>query len=146
MNSTVRILATFGSAAAALAVLHGQAPQPTQPAQSSPTEVEIAIRGEAGAPPHYAVPDFIPLAFEREYDMIPRDPYRTIEQTPNADTINFDRWRELGADGVVKGSVRRTGNTFQVEMRRDIRKALRPSLRQLANSAEEGAFSRSTGE
>lgn len=138
MNSTVRILATFGSAAAALAVLHGQAPQPTQPAQSSPTEVEIAIRGEAGAPPHYAVPDFIPLtndkettdaakviaevlwadlAFEREYDMIPRDTYRTIEQTPNADTINFDRWRELGADGVVKGSVRRTGNTFQVEMR-----------------------------
>ena len=57
------------------------------------------------------------LAFEREFDMIPRDTYRTIEQTPTTETIAFDRWRELGADGVIKGSVRRTGNTFQVEMR-----------------------------
>ena len=57
------------------------------------------------------------LDFEREFDMIPRDTYKTIEQTPAADTIAFDRWRELGADGVVMGSVRRTGNAFQVEMR-----------------------------
>ena len=57
------------------------------------------------------------LAFEREFDMIPRDTYKTIEQTSSTDTIAFDRWRELGADAVIKGSVRRTGNTFQVEMR-----------------------------
>ena len=38
-------------------------------------------------------------------------------QTPTTETIAFDRWRELGADGVVKGTVKRTGNTFQVEMR-----------------------------
>ena len=57
------------------------------------------------------------LAFEREFDMIPRDTYRTIETIPTTDTIAFDRWRELGADGVIKGSVKRTGNTFQVEMR-----------------------------
>jgi TolB protein len=84
------------------------------------------------------VPDFIPLtgeketaeaarliaqvlwddlSFEREYDMIPRDTYKTIDVTPSAETIAFDRWRELGADGVVKGTVRKTGNTFQVEMR-----------------------------
>ena len=49
--------------------------------------------------------------------MIPRDTYKTIEQTPTTETIAFDRWRELGADAVIKGSVRRTGNTFQVEMR-----------------------------
>mgnify|MGYP006145381551 CR=1 FL=1 len=42
---------------------------------------------------------------------------RTIEQTQTTETIAFDRWRELGADGVIKGSVRRTGNTLQVEMR-----------------------------
>ena len=57
------------------------------------------------------------LSFEREFDMIPRDTYRTIETIPATDTIAYDRWRELGADGVIKGSVRRTGNTFQVEMR-----------------------------
>ena len=122
-----------------LVVVTGQTPPPQQPAPSSgPTELELTIRGDAGAPPHYAIPDFIALTndketadaakliaevlwadldFEREYDMIPRDTYRTIEQTTTTETINFDRWRELGADGVVKGSVRWTGNTFQVEMR-----------------------------
>src|SRR5262245_27102673 len=101
-------------------------------------EVRLRITGESGAPPHYAVPDFKALtsdketstaarliaevlwndlAFEREYDMIPRDTYKTIAQTSATDTIAFDRWREIGADGVVVGTVKRTGNTFQVEMR-----------------------------
>ena len=35
---------------------------------------------------------------------------------------------------------------FQVDLRREIRKALRPSLRQLASSSEEGVFSPSTGQ
>lgn len=141
MINRLQIICAFAAGIAGVAVLAAQAPQAPQeppPASSGPTEVVITIRGEAGAPPHYAVPDFIPLTndkettdaarliaevlwndldFEREYDMIPRDTYRTIEQTPTTETIAFDRWRELGADGVVKGSVRRTGNTFQVEMR-----------------------------
>jgi TolB protein len=107
-------------------------------AQEGPTEFRLRITGESGAPPHYAVPDFIALtsdkdtgdaarliaevlwndlAFEREYDMIPRDTYKTIAQTPDTGTIAFERWRELGADGVVIGTVKRTGKTFQVEMR-----------------------------
>jgi TolB protein len=57
------------------------------------------------------------LAFEREYDMIPRDTYSSIARASSTETIAFDRWRELGADAVVAGSVRRAGNTFQVEMR-----------------------------
>ena len=106
--------------------------------QQQPTELRFVITGESGAPPHYAVPAFIALtsdketadaarlitevlwndlAFEREYDMIPRDTYNTIAQTAATDTIAFDRWRELGADGVVVGTVKRTGNTFQIEMR-----------------------------
>jgi TolB protein len=113
-----------------------QTPQPSPPPSQS--ELVLSITGDIGAPLHYAVPDFIALtqdketveaarlvtevlwsdlAFEREYDMIPRDTYKGIEQSASTDTIAFDRWRELGADGVIKGSVRRTGNTFQVEMR-----------------------------
>jgi hypothetical protein len=34
---------------------------------------------------------------------------------------------------------------FQVDLRRDVRRALRPSLRDLANSADQGAFSPSSG-
>jgi TolB protein len=140
MINRLRTLCTLAAAITGLVVLAAQTPPPQEPApaSSTPNEVVVTIRGEVGAPPHYAVPDFTPLTtdketvdaarliaevlwndldFEREYDMIPRDTYKTIEQTPTADTIAFDRWRELGADGVVKGTVRRTGNTFQVEMR-----------------------------
>jgi TolB protein len=139
MNSAFRTFSIAATVAAALSVVGGQAPESQQPAApAAQTDLVLKISGSPGAPPHYAVPDFIPLtqdketieaarliaqvlwddlAFEREFDMIPRDTYKTIEQTPTAGTIAFDRWRELGADGVVKGSVRRTGNTFQVEMR-----------------------------
>jgi TolB protein len=116
------------------------AQQPPQPAAQTqqPSEVVTRIDSGSSAPPHYAVPDFLALtpdretaeaarvmaevlwddlAFEREFDLIPRDTYKTVEQMPTADTIAFERWRELGADGVVKGAVRRSGNAFQVEMR-----------------------------
>jgi TolB protein len=135
MKQMLQTMCAAAAGFAAFTAVNAQAPPPPSAGQ---TIVEITIRGEAGAPAHYAVPDFIALtsdketvdaakliadvlwndlAFEREFDMIPRDTYGTIEQIPSTDTINFDRWRELGADGVVKGSVRRTGNTFQVEMR-----------------------------
>src|SRR5688500_11846144 len=139
MKKSIRSLFIAAAALSAIAMLSAQAPPASQ--QAAPNAepvVEFTIRGEAGAPPHYAVPDFLPLtpdketadaarliaqvlwddlSFEREFDMIPRDTYRTIETVPTTDTIAFDRWRELGADGVIKGSVRRTGNTLQVEMR-----------------------------
>jgi TolB protein len=139
MKNRARNLCVIASGLAGAAILTAQAPpvSPTPP-PSGQIEIQTTIRGEPGAPPHYAVPDFIALtsdketaeaakliaqvlwddlSFEREFDMIPRDTYRTIETTQSTDTIAFDRWRELGADGVIKGSVRRTGNTFQVEMR-----------------------------
>ena len=138
MTHSVRTL-TFAAACLSSAVLL-VAQNPPAPTAAPPSQGEVVfkITGDIGAPLHYAVPDFIPLtpdketadaarviaevlwndlAFEREYDLIPRDTYKTIEQAATADTIAFDRWRELGADGVVKGTVRRTGNTFQVEVR-----------------------------
>lgn len=138
MKNTVRNSCVVAAGVGALAMLNAQAPAAPQQPPSPEVEIRTTIRGEPGAPPHYAVPDFIALtsdketagaakliaevlwadlAFEREFDMIPRDTYRTIDQSETTGTIAFDRWRELGADGVIKGSVRRTGNTFQVEMR-----------------------------
>lgn len=139
MKHTVRNFCVAASGVAATAILAAQAPPaPQPPATSTEFEISTTIRGEPGAPPHYAVPDFIALtndketqdaakliaqvlwddlAFEREFDMIPRDTYRTIETIAATDTIAYDRWREIGADGVIKGSVKRTGNAFQVEMR-----------------------------
>ena len=112
-----------------------QQPQGPAPQQD---EVVVVMKGDTNAPLHYAVPDFRPLsadpetaaaaktlgevlwadlAYEREFDLIPRDTYRTIPAPQTPTDVPFDRWRELGADGVVIGTVQRTGNTFHVEMR-----------------------------
>jgi TolB protein len=140
MRQSGHVLVVAASCVAGFAVIAAQAPTPPQQPTPPPSqsEISVSITGDVGAPLHYAVPDFIALtqdketqeaarvitevlwndlAFEREFDMIPRDTYKTIEQVASTETIAFDRWRELGADAVVKGSVRRTGNTFQVEMR-----------------------------
>jgi Tol biopolymer transport system component len=58
------------------------------------------------------------LEFEREFYMVPRDTYKTIPAAKSFSEIAFDRWRELGADGLVIGSVERTApGTFRVEVR-----------------------------
>ena len=124
------------SCAAAISLVGAQAPSP--PAPSGQSEISLAIVSEGGAPLHYAVPDFLTLApdaettaaaktlaevlwsdlaFEREFDLIPRDTYRTIPPAQSPTDIPFDRWRELGADGVVIGSVQKNGTTFHIEMR-----------------------------
>jgi TolB protein len=111
-----------------------EAPQP--PRQQS--QIEISLTGEAGAPPRLAVPDFLApagdresqeiaqtiaqvlwddLQFEREFYMIPRDTYRTIPAAASISEAPFDRWRELGADGLVIGTVAKTGNTVRIELR-----------------------------
>jgi TolB protein len=54
------------------------------------------------------------LNFEREFDMIPRDTYASIPAARSMTSVPFDRWRELGADGLVIGSVQRQGDTFRV--------------------------------
>jgi TolB protein len=115
-----------------------QQPQPAPPVSQQPDTVELVISGEPGAPPRLAVPDFIALskdaetidaaktiaavlwndlAFEREFALIPRDTYATIPAATSTTDIPFDRWRELNADGVIVGSVQRTGNGVIVEAR-----------------------------
>ena len=120
-------------AAACLALL-AVAPR----AEQQPPAVSLTITGEPGVLPRLAVPDFIPLsgdadsiaaartlgetlfadlAFEREYDMIPRDTYASIPASRSFAAVAFDRWRELGADGLVVGTVQRQGDTLRVEVR-----------------------------
>ena len=46
------------------------------------------------------------LNFEREFYLIPRDTYRSIPPPASLDQVALDRWKELGADGVVVGTIR----------------------------------------
>ena len=133
-------LAVVVSAVAVAAQQPPASPPPAsqQPAPQQPTSVELRITGEPGTPPRLAVPDLIALSpdketqdaarvigevlwddmnFEREFYMIPRDTYKSIPVSTAIGEVAFDRWRELGADGVVVGTVQRVATGVRVEMR-----------------------------
>ena len=114
-----------------------QTPAPPAPTQSQ-SEISLIISADASAPPRYAVPDFLALSsdaetvavaktigqvlwndleFEREFYMIPRDTYRTIPTSSSVSDVPFDRWRELGADGLLVGTVQKTGTMLRIEIR-----------------------------
>ena len=112
-----------------------QQPAPPQTPQQ-PDTIATRISGDSGAPPHYAVPDFIALTpnaapiaqmlaqvlwddlnFEREFDMIPRDVYKSVPVARSMEQIPFGAWREVGADGVFFGTVAQKGNDIIVQVR-----------------------------
>jgi TolB protein len=111
-------------------------PAASPQAQQQPAEVAVVISGDPGTPPRYAVPDFVALSpdaaeagktigqvlwddlnFEREFYLIPRDTYGSVQAARSADDIPFAAWRELGADAVVFGTVQRSGNDVRVQVR-----------------------------
>ncbi len=57
------------------------------------------------------------LDFEREFYMVPRDTYASIPVPASIDAVPFDRWRELGAEALVIGAVRKTGTGVVVQVR-----------------------------
>ena len=141
MLRTNLLAAGIAAALGTVVLLAGQQPSasPQQPQEPKPPqEIALTITGEPGTLARYAVPDFIAaspeaetvaaarlmgqvlwddLAFEREFDLIPRDTYQSIPAARSLADVPFDRWRELGADGLVIGSVRRAGSGFSVEVR-----------------------------
>jgi len=113
-------------------------PAPDQAAPQQPSTVRVEIFGEPGAQPRYAVPDFLApggdadtvaaartigqvlwddLAFEREFYMIPRDTYASIPVARSITDVPVDRWRELGADGLIMGMVQKTATGLRVQVR-----------------------------
>ncbi len=120
--------------------------QPPPPPQQ-PREVFVPIVGEIGVPPRLAITEFVALPslagnstnapdkdttaiaqtmtevlwddlrFEREFYLIPRDVVGTVPAPRAIDDVRFDRWREIGADGVIIGTVRKTATGLQVQVR-----------------------------
>lgn len=122
---------------AASAVLSAQQPATPPPPQPQ-TSVELRLTGESGSQPRLAIPDLLALSndretqeaaktigevlyddinFEREFALIPRDTYKSIPVAGSIDAVPFDRWRELGADGVLIGTVQKTAAGVRIEMR-----------------------------
>jgi TolB protein len=127
-------------ALASTLIVSGQTTPPAQPPATTQQQdrVTVTITGTADAPARLAVPEFIPLdqdpltvkaaktigdvlfddiAYEREFYMLPKDTLRTVPRPASADDVAIARWKELGADGVIVGTVRRSGDSFVVEAR-----------------------------
>jgi TolB protein len=138
MTRSIGVLALGASLSLAALAAPQQPSQEGQPPPQQPSDITTTITGGPGAPTRIAVPDFIALtpdadtaataktiaqvlyddlAFEREFALIPRDTYNTIPAAKSFDDVLFDRWRELGADGIVVGTVQKMGAGVQLQVR-----------------------------
>jgi TolB protein len=140
MHTSRFLISTIAfTAAVALTTFAQQQPPPTPPPGQQPSEIITVLRGgDPSLPPKLAVPLFIALTpepetaaaaktigevlwddleFEKEFYMIPQDTYRSIPQPASLDQVQLDRWKELGADGVLVGSVRKTPTGVTVQFR-----------------------------
>jgi len=134
----VFLLSTLVSLAATALLVAQQQPPVTPPQSQQPTDVYTKITSTGGMPPKIAIAAIIPLstdsesvaaantiadvlyndiAYEREFYMIGKDAIATIPKPTSVDQIPLDRWRELNANGVIVGSVRKTGNGVSVQVK-----------------------------
>ncbi len=130
------------STAVSMTLLAYQQPPAAQPPATQPPqqqgEVTVTLSGVGGLPPKIAVAGFIPLsqdaetvaaaktisdvlfddlAYEHEFYMIGKDVTATIPPPASIDQVPLDRWREVNANGVVVGSVRKTASGVTVQMK-----------------------------
>jgi TolB protein len=139
LRPAVSLCAVLALGVVGVAAVPGQQPPTaTPPATQQGREGSSTITSGGGGKPKLAVPDFLAatpdaeskaiaatigqvlwadIDFEREYYMVPRDTYASIPVPASIDAVSFDRWRELGADGVVIGAVRKTGTGVTVQVK-----------------------------
>lgn len=131
MNHRLRFKLCGAAVIAASAALLAQQPQ-------QKPEIGIILTGEGGAQIRLAVPDLLALSsdretqeaaktisevlwddlnYEREYYMIPRDTYKSIPVAASITAVPYERWRELGADGVIIGTVERAATGIRIQLR-----------------------------
>lgn len=136
-NSLHRKLLAAAIVAASAVVAAQQPAAPAAPPQQ-PSTVGVTLTGDPGSQTRLAVPDLLALSsdretqdaarvisevlwddlnFEREFYMIPRDTYKSIPAAATVDAVPYDRWRELGADGVIVGTVQKVATGIKVDLR-----------------------------
>ena len=125
--------------AAAVCLIVSPLARQQPPATQQPSDISTTITsGSPGAPPRFAIPDFIALTkdaetasaakimaevlwndlnFEREFALVARDVNVTIPAAKSMTDVPLDRWREVDADGVIIGSVQKLDKAVRVEVR-----------------------------
>jgi TolB protein len=137
LRPAVSVCAAIALGVVGLAAFPGQQ-QPAAPPPGQAREGTGTITSASGGKPKLAVPDFLAatpdaeskaiaatigqvlwadIDFEREFYMLPRDTYASIPVPASIDAVPFDRWRELGAEGLIIGVVRKTGTGVTVQVK-----------------------------
>ena len=134
------LIAAYFAVAATLTLSGAQLQQQQPPAQppQQPTEVQLQLTGVGGAPPKIAIAGFIPVStdaetvaaaktigdvlyddlnYEREYYMIATDAVATVAKPTSIDNVPLDAWKQLNADGVIVGSIQKTGSGVLVRVK-----------------------------
>jgi TolB protein len=57
------------------------------------------------------------IDFEQEFDLVSKDATARIPVAQTIDTEPYDRWQELGADGLVIGSIQRASTGFTIDIK-----------------------------
>ena len=136
----------------AVVALSAQNPPPAQQQPSQPSSIGVVIgSGDPKSPPRMAVPEFIPLgkepevvaaaktiadvlwddfAYEKEFYMIPRDILRSIPRPASVEQVALERWKEVNAEGLVVGTVRKTTDRHRRRAPADQRRHGRAADRQ----------------
>ena len=125
-------------AAGAGAFVVQQPPQPPGQTPASQGNQTVRISTEVGGTPKLAVAPFIALsndaetvaaaktvgdvlfddiAYEREFYMIAKDTIATIPKPASLDDVPLDNWKQINADGLVIGSVRKDANGIVVQVK-----------------------------
>jgi TolB protein len=114
-----------------------QQPPATPPQSQQPGEVVVVVSG-TGGPPKLAIAPFVALSqdaetvaaaktigdvlyddieYEREFYLIKKDVLASAGRVTSLDNLNLAPWKELNADGLIVGSVRKDGNGIVVQVK-----------------------------
>lgn len=129
----------FDGLRAAPSVVAWQQPPPASPpSQSNQGEIGVRITGGTGTAPKLAIVPFIAMSqdaetvaatkiisdvladdigYEREFYMIAKDAIATVPAPTSIDNVPLERWKELNADGLLVGSVRKDAGGIIVQVR-----------------------------
>jgi TolB protein len=134
MKKTLFSLSLAAVAASALVVAQQQPPPPPPQQQ----EFKIVISGPSGLPPKLGIAGFVALSsdaetvaaaktigevlfddinYEREYYMLGKDAVGTIPKPTSLDDVALDKWKEINANAVIVGTVRKGGSGVIVQVR-----------------------------
>lgn len=134
---TISVAAVALAAAGTIGAAAMQQQTPPAPPASQQTEIGVRLTGDPSRKPMLAVPNFIGIggdnetqtaarviaevlhddfAFEREFDLVARPALAGIRLSATPAEIQWDRFREAGADALVVGTVQKTGGGATVRV------------------------------